>query len=164
MLAGILTFVVGSLLWCALLPPEPAEARRKPGPRVEPDLRILSVVPSSQPYSPQSGPLDFAIEVQLPKELDGAAILEVSSFLSSPSKRSVRFLSVRQSVKSARDTVPPTMGVTLTWDGMDQNRQPAEGRYRYEIEAKLLSVGEKGARTHMVAWPKRGFVEVSSAR
>jgi hypothetical protein len=156
----VLAVALAGLILGGLVPADSAEAKRKAGPRVEPELRILSVVPSSQPYSPQSGSLEFSIEVQLPRELGGAAILEVSSFLSSPSKRSMRFLSVRQPVHASGDGASSKMGITLTWDGMDQNKQPALGKYSYEIEAKLLSVGEKGPRTHMVAWPKRGFVEV----
>jgi hypothetical protein len=151
--------LLGSLLLGFLASADSIEAKRKPIQRPEPELRIMSVVPSSEPYSPQSGSLQFSIEVRLPKEMDGATILEVSSFISSPSKRSMRFLSSRQSV-SQRNAAAPTMTVTLTWDGMDQNRQPAQGRYNYEIEAKLLAVGEKGPRTQMVAWPKRGTVEV----
>ncbi|HEV8539875.1 MAG TPA: hypothetical protein VGQ60_01820 [Nitrospiraceae bacterium] len=152
--------LLGSFMLSCLVPADCAEAKRKPAPRPEPQLRIISVVAPSGSYSPQSGPLEFTIQVQLPKELDGATILEVSSLISSPSKRSMRFLSSRQPVSLPQSSELPRLTAILTWDGMDQNRQPAQGRYNYEIEAKLLTVGEKGLRTHMVAWPKRGTVEV----
>lgn len=160
-LSSILTAWLGTLMVCCLVPADFAEAKRKPAPRPEPPLRIVSIVASSAPYSLQSGPLEFSIQVQLPGELDGATILEVSSLISSPSKRSMRFLANRQPVSLPQDRAQPTIEVTLTWDGTDQNRQPAQqGTYHYEVRAKLLAVGEKGLRTHMVSWPKRGTVEV----
>lgn len=138
-----------------------ASAKRRPAFRPEPDLRIVSVSLSHPSYSPQDGPLDFSIEVELPKELDGATILEVSSLITSPSKRSLRFLSSRQPINADQPAGQLRMGVTLTWDGTDQARQPAEGgRYHYEVRAKLLAVSEKGPRTQMVSWPRRGVLEV----
>ncbi|MBM4124740.1 MAG: hypothetical protein FJ246_07290 [Nitrospira sp.] len=161
---------LGSLLLCLLLSATEAEAKRKPVQHVQPDLRILSVTASPESYSPQDGSLDFAIEVELPKDLDGATILEVSSLISSPSKRSMRFLSNRQpagtpTTQALPQALPPgskpRLAVTLTWDGTDQTRQAVEhGKYNYEVRAKLLAVGEKGPRTKMVSWPKRGIIEV----
>ena len=44
---------------------------------------------------------------------------------------------------------------------MDQTKAPAEaGIYQFELRAKLLSNGEKGQRTLMLSWPKRGTLEV----
>nr|MBI3611626.1 hypothetical protein [Nitrospirota bacterium] len=151
-----------------LIPSGAAEAKRKVPYRPQPDLRILSIAPSPISYSLQSGPLNMAIEIELPKDLDGATILEVSSLISSPSKRSMRFLSNRQPVGATAQSNPnplseskPQLTVTLTWDGTDQNQKVVEpGTYSYEVRAKLLAVGEKGPRTQMVSWPKRGTVEV----
>lgn len=168
-LASLILCLLGSLLLGGSV-----EAKRKQVHRPQPDLKILSVSPSPASYSPQTGPLDFAIEVELPKDLDGATILEVSSLISSPSKRSMRFLSNRQPVgaqsqppspaaptTNARPEAKPHVAVTLTWDSTDQSKQVVErGKYSYEVRAKLLAVGEKGPRTHMVSWPKRGIVEV----
>jgi len=51
--------------------------------------------------------------------------------------------------------------VTLTWDGRDQTKQVViNGKYDYEVRAKLLVVGENGPRTLMVSWPKHGTLEV----
>ena len=53
------------------------------------------------------------------------------------------------------------IAVTLTWDGRDQTKQVViNGRYGYEVRAKLLVVGENGPRTLMVSWPKHGTLEV----
>lgn len=155
-----------------LLPVGSAEAKRKAPYRPQPDLRILSVTPSPMPFSLRDGPLNLAIEIELPRDLDGATILEVSSLISSPSKRSMRFLSNRQPVGSAApspsvqdagpaSTLKPRLAVTLTWDGTDQNQQTVEqGTYSYEVRAKLLAVGGKGPRTQMVSWPTRGTLDV----
>jgi hypothetical protein len=53
------------------------------------------------------------------------------------------------------------VSVELAWDGQDHRKQLAGvGIYSYEVRTKLLANGEKGLRTVMVAWPKRGLLEV----
>jgi hypothetical protein len=145
-----------------------ADAKRQPGP--EPELRIVEVTASPEPYVPGQGLLDLAIQVELPHNLDGATLLEVSSLISSPSKRSIRFLNNRQPLATASSEQTtsaqqaegkPRVRVMLTWDGRDQTTQLVEkGRYNYEARAKLLITGEKGPRTLMVSWPKRGVIAV----
>jgi hypothetical protein len=108
--------------------------------------------------------MEFSTLVQLPKELDGATILEVSSLVTSPSKTSLRFLTSRKSVEP-HSTVdgadPPRLTLLLTWNGLDHKKQPATaGTYSFEVRAKLLMNGDKGPRTMMVSWPKRGTLEV----
>jgi hypothetical protein len=80
----------------------------------------------------------------------------------------MRFLADRQPVEGSSPPAPtfspdgkPRVTVTLKWDGTDQARRLVDsGRYSYEVRAKLLAVGEKGPRTQMVSWPKRGVVDV----
>ena len=164
--------LLGSAL-VGLLSAESADAKRKPVQRHEPDLRIVAVTASPEPYSPGTGSLDLAVEVELPKELNGATLLEVSSLISSQSKRSLRFISSRQTVtvqpasespltaQTPADSSPLRIVVKLSWDGTDQTKQLVEsGRYHYEVRAKLLVVGENGPRTQMVSWPRRGTLEV----
>ena len=124
------------------------------------DLKI-----SPNPYTTSGGFVEFSTLVQLPRELNGANILEVSYLVSSPSKTSIRFLSVRKPLESASGSQdasePARVSVFLTWDGLDHTKAPAEaGLYSYELRAKLLSNGEKGPRTQMVSWPKRGTLEI----
>lgn len=145
--------------------PADAPAKTKPprAPRPEPELKIVELNVTPTPYQPGNGQLEFAVTVQLPKELNGATILEVTSLVSSPSKTSLRFLSHRQPLQmpAADGTEPPTVSIRLTWDGQDHRKQlAAPGTYAYEVRTKLLAIGEKGPRTMMVAWPKRGTVEV----
>ena len=142
-----------------------AKAKAPRVPRPEPELKILDLNITPTPYTPSTGQLQFAVTVQLPKELNGATILEVSSLISSPSKTSLRFLSHRQDVHVPAPALvgaaPPTLSLQLTWDGQDHRKQLAgPGQYAYEVRIKLLADGEKGPRTLMVAWPKRGTLEV----
>ena len=159
------SMIAGSLLF--MLPPGTASAKAKPAksPRPEPELKVLELKISPSPYTVSAGSLEFSAVVQLPKELDGATILEVSSLVTSPSKTSIRFLSLRKPLESPGatpvSTEPPKLSVVLTWDGMDHTKSPAEaGTYHFELRAKLLSNGDKGPRTLMVSWPKRGTLEV----
>jgi hypothetical protein len=127
-------------------------------------LKILDVDVAPSPYVPGNGPLQFAVSVQLPRELDGATILEVTSLISSPSKTSLRFLSHRRPVEVhpvAGVTERPKLSIELSWDGRDHRKQLAgSGSYFYEVRTKLLKNGDKGIRTMMVSWPKRGTLEV----
>jgi hypothetical protein len=144
-----------------------ASAKSKPSkaPRPEPELKVLELKISPNPYTVSAGPLEFSAVVQLPKELNGATILEVSSLVSSPSKTSIRFLSLRKPLESTAatpiSTEPPRVSIVLNWDGLDHTKTPAEaGTYHFELRAKLLSNSDKGPRTLMVSWPKRGTLEV----
>ena len=109
--------------------------------------------------------MEFSTIVQLPKDLDGATLLEVWCLVTSPSKTSIRFLSTRKSLEAhgtpAGTGEFPRLPITLRWDGTDHKKATAEaGVYQYEMRAKLLANGEKGPRTLVVSWPKRGTVEV----
>lgn len=162
-LLGLLT-LCASLL--ALFPGESFSKVKPPrAPRPEPQLKIVGLNISPTPYALGNGPLQFSVTVQLPKEVDGSTILEVTSLISSPSKSSLRFLTYRQPihVPSAVDeeTGRSKVSVELAWDGQDHRKQLAGvGMYSYEVRTKLLANGEKGLRTVMVAWPKRGLLEV----
>jgi hypothetical protein len=138
-----------------------------------PNLRLLDVDISPDPYIVGSGSLQMMIQVELPASVKPDTILEVSSLITSPSKRSVRFLVYRQPIDLSRlqssaesadqGSGKPRLDVTLVWDGTDQTKQLVqEGRYAYEIKAKLLSAVEDGPpRTQMVSWPKRGVLIVT---
>ena len=164
---------IGRMAWvllCIVLvfwAPADISAKSKPqrAPRPDPELKILNLTVSPNPYAISSGSLQFSAVVKLPKELDGATLLEVSSFITSPSKNSLRFLTTRTTLEphaaSTDGTAPPHVSVLLTWDGLDQKKiQAGTGLYQFEVRAKLLANGEKGPRTQMVAWPKRGTIEV----
>lgn len=143
-------------------------AKEKPprAPRPEPELKIIDLNIAPMPYTQGNGPVQFSVTVQLPREIHRAVILEVTSLISSPSKTSLRFLTHRQPIpipsSSSREQERPTVVVELLWDGQDHRKQVAgAGTYAYEVRTKLLADGEKGLRTMMVAWPKRGMLEVN---
>jgi hypothetical protein len=134
-------------------------------PRPEPQLKIVGLNIAPTPYALGNGPLQFSVTVQLPKEVDRSTILEVTSLISSPSKSSLRFLTYRQPIQVSPvvdgETGRLKVSVELAWDGQDHRKQLAGvGIYSYEVRTKLLANGEKGIRTVMVAWPKRGLLEV----
>ena len=161
---------VGALCLCislVALQSDAGLAKTKPprAPAPEPELRIVDLTITPTPYVPANGPLELAVTVQLPKELNGATILEVSSLFTSPSKTSLKFLSHRQPVQvpaqGATNDSRPRLSVKLSWNGQDHRKQIAgPGSYAYEVRSKLLTDGEKGPRTLMVSWPKRGTLEV----
>jgi hypothetical protein len=162
-------FVAGSLVLAATLLSAPTAGAKRP-PAHEPDLRIIQVKLSQEPYEPQHGVLQLTVQIELPEHLDGTTLLEVSSLINSPSKRSMRFLTSREPVgaPSAKTMTgnqagdgKPRVAVVLIWDGTDQSKEFARsGRYHYEVRAKLLTAGEKSPRTLMISWPKRGAIEV----
>ena len=148
-------------------PPVESFAKEKPAriPRPEPELKIVDLDIAPMPYTQGNGPLQFSVTVQLPREVDPTRILEVTSLISSPSKTSLRFLTHRQPVQieSTRNGEQERRKVVveLVWDGQDHRKQVAGvGTYSYEVRTKLLANGERGLRTMMVAWPKRGTLEV----
>lgn len=159
--------LLGICLCLIIFLPIDGLAKTKPPrvPRPEPELKIVDLNIAPMPYAPGNGPLEFSVTVQLPKELNGATILEVTSLISSPSKTSLRFLTHRQPVEVPASTnggsERPKLSIQLSWDGQDHRKQLASpGTYAYEVRTKLLANGEKGPRTMMVAWPKRGTLEV----
>ncbi len=172
--AGATGSRISSASWClvafCLLVVSPtdgwAKTKTPRAPRPEPELKILDLKVAPVPYNMADGSLEFTALVQLPRELQGASLLEVSSFVTSPSKTSIRFLSMRKALEP--HTIPtataedrPRLSVVLKWDGMDHKKTPAgPGQYQYELRAKLLANGEKGPRTLMVSWPKRGTLDV----
>lgn len=156
--------ICGSMM--ALLPVD-GDAKEKPSrvPRSEPELRIVDLNVTPKPYELGNGPLQFSVTVRLPRDVDRDAILEVTSLISSPSKTSLRFLTHRLPLQVPLtvdgETGRSKVSVDLAWDGQDHRKQPAgSGTYSYEVRTKLLANGEKGLRTLMVAWPKRGTLEV----
>jgi hypothetical protein len=142
-----------------------AKTKSKLVPRPEPELKILTLQAAPIPYRPQAGPFHFIATVQLPKDVDERMMLEVSALVTSSSMTSLRFLSIRQPVNAHLVSDRATEGdpsqkrvhIDLAWDGLDHNKyQVPVGSYEYEVRVKLLSNGEKGQRTQMLSWPKRG--------
>ncbi|WP_447969968.1 hypothetical protein [Nitrospira sp. M1] len=125
-------------------------------------FHIAQVTTSPSPYEAGNGELTFSAIVNVPRNLRGLSILEVSTLITSPTQRSMRFLTQRVPLGSkAPAQKGPKISTKFVWDGKDQSHALVEpGTYRYEVRAKLM--GEKGARieTRMVSRRSRGSVEV----
>ncbi|MDX2252835.1 MAG: hypothetical protein NW202_11140 [Nitrospira sp.] len=159
--AGVLGLCVSILM------PIDGVAKQKSArpPRPEPELKIIELNIAPTPYTPGNGSLQFNVTVQLPREVERTTLLEVTSLISSPSRTSLRFLTHRQPVEVfpavTGEHERPKVSIALLWDGQDHRKQLASaGTYSYEVRTKLLTNGDKGPRTTMVAWPKRGTVKV----
>ena len=140
-----------------------AEARRKKSRYIPPPLKILDISTSPMPFAPGHEPLAITIDVALPKDLSGVDLLEVSSLISFPSMRSIRFLYSRLPIQEIVDASGRSkISTTLLWDGKDQTNQlVGAGTYKYEVRAKLMSNKEGPPRTKIVSLRARGELEVS---
>lgn len=150
------TFTLG--LW------GPEENEAKKGGRYIPALKIVDISTTPMPFAPGNGPLIITVEVELPKDLSEVQFLEVSSLISFPTKRSIRFLSNRHSIEDVKtDTGKPRLKTTLIWDGKDQTKEfVGHGDYNYEIRAKLMTNKDGNPLTKLVSLRARGSFEVSS--
>ena len=141
--------------------PKPNEKKRRHSP---PSLKILDISTTPTPFAPGNGPLTITVDVGLPKNLSNVDLLEVSSMISFPSKRSIRFLYSRHPIEEAVVIGGKSkISATLLWDGKDQTNQlVSAGTYQYEIRAKLMSNTDGPPRTKTVSLRARGKLEVSS--
>jgi hypothetical protein len=157
--------VCGYLTFCLPVDSD-AKVKLPRAPRPEPELKIVGLDIAPIPYTTGNGPLQFSVTVQLPRAVERDMIVEVTSLISSPSKTSLRFLTHRQPVRMSSaangESERSRISVELAWDGQDHRKQLAGmGTYSYEVRTKLLANGERGLRTVMVAWPKRGTLKVN---
>src|ERR1043165_5511968 len=95
-----------------------AKSKAAKASRPEPELKVLELKITPNPYTVSAGSMEFSALVQLPRERDGATILELPSLVPSPSKTSIRFLSLRKPLEvpaaTPISTEPPKVPVVLT--------------------------------------------------
>ena len=158
-----LMYAVCLIFACSLVWGDDSEARKRRKSYVPP-LKIVDISTAPMPFAPGNGPLAITVEVELPSDLRGMEILEVSSLISFPTKRSIRFLSNRHPIEDVQtETGNPRLKTTLLWDGKDQTKEFVEkGDYEYEIRAKLMTKEDGNPRTKIVSLRARGTLEVSS--
>ena len=158
-----LTFFTLLTLLAFVLAPAALDAKRKK-PTPKPPLKIVDITTSPVPFAPGRGSLAFTVTVELPKNLDQFDLLEVSSLISVPTRRSIRFLVSRQPLNRVIiENGKPHVKTTLHWDGKDQTRKHVpQGTYTYEARAKLMAHEEGFARAKIVSPFARGTLEVSS--
>ena len=149
-------------LLALLSTPAALDAKRKtPSP---PPLKIVNVATSPVPFTPGNGPMSIIVEIELPEDLSEVEVLEVSSLISSPSKRVIRFLFSRQPLDHVvMEHGKPRIKTTLLWDGKDQSRRyMTEGTYAYEVRAKLMAAENGFMKAKIVSRRAHGTVEVVS--
>ena len=158
----ISTMIIFVMAWMLILNIGEGEAKRK-RKYAPPPLKIIDISTSPMPYVLGPEPLALMIEVEIPKNLKDDDVIEVSSFISFPSHRSIRFLSSRHPVSSSiKDGKRPKIQTTLYWDGTDHTKKTVEaGTYQYEVRAKVLTKEPHGLQTKMVSFRARGTLEVA---
>ena len=163
MITSRLTFIALATLLAFALAPAALDAKRKKRP-YQPPLKIVDVTTSPVPFAPGDGPMTIAVTVELPKNVDRFDVLEISSLISVPTRRSIRFLVNRQPLDRVNiEDGKPRMKTTLLWDGKDQTRQHVrQGTYSYEVRAKLMAREEGFTKVKIVSPFARGTLDVSS--
>ncbi|MDR4500945.1 MAG: hypothetical protein MRJ96_05790 [Nitrospirales bacterium] len=151
------------VLWCCaglVVESEAQEKKRRAGSSG--GLQISQVTTSPEPLEVGNGALTFSTVVQVPTNLSGLDVLEVSALITSPTQRSLRFLSRRITINAQTpNRVGRRISTDLVWDGKDQSRMfVAPGTYHYEVRAKLMAEKDVGILTRMVSRRFRGMVEV----
>lgn len=149
---GIVCLLVGSLI-------APVEGKRR---RSIPPLTILNVTATPDPFPVERDTLTLAVDVKLPRTVQMHQVLEVSSLIASPSRRSIRFLSHRLPIRAIDlQENGRTIQATLVWDGKDQTRDHVPpGRYQYRVRAKLMEDRGNGLQAKLVSPYVRGTITV----
>ena len=139
---------------------EQAEARKKRTPFVSP-VKVEEVATSPDPFIIGQGPLTISMRVKVPLSGIDGKVLEVSGLITSPTRRSMSFLSQRLSLAEVtQEGTLSLVPVELVWDGKDQNDQfVADGSYYYEIQAKVMEDEGYGPRTKIVSHRVQGTLE-----
>jgi len=125
-------------------------------------FQVSQVKTSPTPYEVGNGALTFSAIVNVPRNLNGLYVLEVSALITSPTQRSMRFLTQRIRLGSKAPVQRgPEISTVLVWDGKDQSHALVDpGTYRYEVRAKLLAEKGAGIEVRMVSRRSRGAIEV----
>ena len=163
MIFSRLTFISLVTLLAFVLAPAVLDAKRKK-PIPKPPLKIVDITTSPVPFAPGREPMAITVTVELPEKLDQFDLLEVSSLISVPTRRSIRFLVRRHPLNTVViEDGKPHVKTTLLWDGKDQTRQHVpQGTYSYEARAKLMAHEEGFNKAKIVSPYARGTLAVSS--
>ena len=139
---------------------EQADARKKRKRFVSP-VKVEEVATSPDPFIIGQTPLTVSLLVKVPLSSVDDQVLEISALITSPTRRSMSFVSQRLSLAEATQggqlSVVP---VELVWDGKDQYEKLVEdGSYFYEIQAKVMKDEGHGPRTKIVSHRVQGTLE-----
>jgi len=139
---------------------EPVDAKKKRKRFVSP-VKIAQITTSPDPFIIGQGPVTFSMMVKVPLSAKDNAILEVSVLITSPTRRSMSFVSRRMSFAEAtQGGLLSFVPIELVWDGKDQYDDFVhDGSYFYEIQAKLMEDTGNGPRTKVVSRKIQGTLE-----
>ena len=139
---------------------EQADARKKRKRFISP-VKVEEVATSPDPFIIGQSPLKFSMMVKVPLSAIDEKVLEVSALITSPTRRSMSFVSQRLPLAEAtQGGLLNLVPVELVWDGKDQYDQlVVDGSYFYEIQAKLLEDEGHGPRTKLVSHRVQGTLE-----
>ncbi len=137
-----------------------ADARKRRKRYISP-VKVEQVATSPNPFIIGQSPLTLSMMVKVPATTQDSKILEVTALITSPTRRTMSF--VTQRLPLAGTTQERKLGmvpVTLMWDGKDQYDQwVADGSYFYEIQAKVMEDKGEGPRTKIVSHRVQGTLE-----
>ena len=155
--------VFGTVCLLVFLLGSSVEAKKKRRSGSSSSFKILQVTPSPLPFEAGNGELTFSTLVRLPRNLKGIDILEISTLITSPTQRSMRFLTQRVLLgEKTSKRSGSKISTELNWDGRDQTSTFVKpGMYRYEVRAKLMAEKGTDIRTRIVSRRSRGTVEVT---
>ena len=139
---------------------EQADARKKRKRFISP-VKVEEVATSPDPFIIGQSPLTLSMMVKVPLSAIDEKVLEVSALITSPTRRTMSFVSQRLPLAEAtQGGLLRLVPVELVWDGKDQYDQlVVDGSYFYEIQAKLLEDEGHGPRTKIVSHRIQGTLE-----
>ena len=139
---------------------EQADARKKKKRFISP-VKVEEVVTSPDPFIIGQSPMTLSMMVKVPLSGIDDKVLEVSALITSPTRRSMSFVSQRLPLAEAtQGGLLSLVPVELVWDGKDQYDQlVVDGSYFYEIQAKVLEDKGNGPRTKIVSHRVQGTLE-----
>jgi hypothetical protein len=137
----------------------PADARK--GRSFQSPVTVEEVATSPNPFIIGQSPLTLSLMVKVPLSGIDGKVLEVSALITSPTRRSMSFVSQRLSLAEAtQGGQVAVVPLELVWDGKDQyGKLVADGSYFYEIQAKVMEDEGYGPRTKIVSHRVQGTLE-----
>ena len=98
--------------------------------------------------------------------LNGIKLLEITALISSPTQRSMRFLTQRIPLdRGSHSQSNSQVHTTLLWNGKNQAQEfVSPGTYRYEVRAKLMAEQGNRLQARVVTRRSRGTIEVTALR
>ena len=140
---------------------EQVDAKKKRKRFISP-VKVEQVATSPDPFIIGQSLLTLSMMVKVPASAKDSKILEVSALITSPTRRTMSFVSQRLPLAEAtQGGLLGLVPVELVWDGKDQYDQlVVDGSYFYEIQAKLMEDKGEGPRTKIVSHRIQGTLEV----